>query len=333
MTVLINEADIIESVADALQYISYFHPMDYIRALGVAYEAEQGPAAKDAIAQILMNLVVNARDAMPGGGTLTVDLRSCGRPELPESVRSRLQEKRFAKLTVSDTGTGIDPKTLGKIFDPFFTTKPQGKGTGLGLSIVYGLVGEMGGAVSVDSTLGQGTAISIFLPLCEAPVSKLLSGTVRDPATLKLKGYTILVAEDEPDLLNLVCDMLEHMEATVLRASNGNEALVVQDDYEGDIDILLSDVIMPELNGVRLATLLSSLRPDVKVVFMSGYPGSGEMAPVEVPETAILLPKPIDYDRLVITLYEILKHESPDAASNNLDEVKPHWISTSGRIH
>ena len=288
---------------------------------------------QDAIAQILMNLVVNARDAMPGGGTLSVDLRGCGRSELPEKVKNRTQEKRFAKLTVSDTGTGIEPKVLEKIFDPFFTTKPQGKGTGLGLSIVYGLVREMDGGVSVASRVGEGTAITVFLPLSEAPVSKVLSGTVRDPATLKLKGYTILVAEDEPELLQIVCEMLEKMEATVLRASNGNEALVVQDDYEGDVDLLLSDVMMPEMNGVKLATLLCSLRPETKVVFMSGYPGSGEMAPVEVPETAIFIPKPVDYNRLVLTLFETLNNNFPDAASNTPDEVKPHWVSTSDQVH
>lgn len=288
---------------------------------------------QDAISQILMNLVVNARDAMPGGGTLQIELQSCRRSDLPDKVKKRTQEKRFAKLTVSDTGTGIEPGTLEKIFDPFFTTKPQGKGTGLGLSIVYGLVREMGGGVQVDSRLGEGTAIRIFLPLSEDPVSKVLSGTAQDPTTLKLKGYTILVAEDEPELLKIVCDMLEQMEATVLRAPNGIEALVVQDEYEGDIDILLSDVIMPEMNGVKLATLLCSLRPDTKVVFMSGYPGSGEMAPVEVPETAVFIPKPVDYHQLVVTLYETLIEKSPAAASNTRDEVKPHWVSTSDQVH
>lgn len=287
----------------------------------------------DSVGQILMNLVVNARDAMPGGGTLIVELSGCSRSELPETVKKRAEGKMFARLTVSDTGTGIDPKTLDKIFDPFFTTKPQGKGTGLGLSIVYGLVREMGGGVYVDSRVGQGTAISIFFPLSDAPISKALSGTIHDPGSLKLKGYTILVAEDEPDLLKIVCEMLEQMEATVLRASNGNEALVVQDEHEGDIDLLLSDVMMPEMNGVKLAALLCSLRPETKVVFMSGYPGSGEMAPVEVPDTAVFLPKPVDYDRLVVTLYETLRNNPSETASNNPDDVNPHWVSTTDRVH
>lgn len=287
----------------------------------------------DSIAQILMNLVINARDAMPNGGTLSVGLQSSGRSELPEKLRDRLPDKRFACLSVSDTGLGMDQKTIEKIFDPFFTTKPQGKGTGLGLSIVYGLVQEMGGGVHVDSCRGEGTTFHVYLPLSEAPVSKALSRHDGDPSSIKLKGYTILVAEDEPDLLQIVCEMLEQMEATVIPASNGNDALVRQDEYEGDIDILLTDVVMPELNGVKLASLLTSLRPSTKVVFMSGYPGRGDMAPIEVPENVIFIPKPIDYAVLASTLHDLLQGEKPDMLSGSPEQVPSYWVSHSGKIH
>ncbi|MCB1840173.1 MAG: response regulator, partial [Alphaproteobacteria bacterium] len=274
-----------------------------------------------------------ARDAMPNGGTLSVGLQSSGRSELPEKLRDRLPDKRFACLSVSDTGLGMDQKTIEKIFDPFFTTKPQGKGTGLGLSIVYGLVQEMGGGVHVDSCRGDGTTFRVYLPLSEAPVSKALSRHDGDPSSIKLKGYTILVAEDEPDLLQIVCEMLEQMEATVIPASNGNDALVRQDEYEGDIDILLTDVVMPELNGVKLASLLTSLRPSTKVVFMSGYPGRGDMAPIEVPENVIFIPKPIDYAVLASTLHDLLQGEKPDMLSGSPEQVPSHWVSHSGKIH
>lgn len=284
-------------------------------------------ASEDSVAQILMNLVVNARDAMPGGGMLTVDVEACKRDDLPERVLGLIEGVRFARLTVSDTGVGMDASTMARIFDPFFTTKPQGKGTGLGLSIVYGLVSEMGGAIHIESQPGEGTSISLYLPLSESEVTRKISGDVRDPSTLKLKGVTILVAEDEPELRMIVCDMLERMEATVLRASNGNEALLVQEEYDGDIDILLSDVVMPEMNGVKLASLLCSLRPEVQIVFMSGYPNSGEMAPVEVPDGAIFIPKPVDYERLALVLYQMVFKDSVNSSVSG-GVVEPHWVSS-----
>ncbi|MCB1592253.1 MAG: response regulator [Alphaproteobacteria bacterium] len=290
-------------------------------------------ASENSLAQVLMNLVVNARDAMPDGGSLTIEVSGCPREALPERVRKQLDGSAFVELRVSDTGEGMDQKIIERIFDPFFTTKPQGKGTGLGLSIVYGLVSEMGGALHVDSRKGEGASFALYLPRTKAEVSRKITGDVSDPSTLKLRGVTVLVAEDEPELREIVCEMLVQMEATVLQASNGNEALLVQDDYDGDIDILLSDVVMPEMNGVKLAGLLCSLRPDTKVIFMSGYPNSGDMAPVEVPDDAVFMPKPIDYERLARTLHSVIHSTSSEEGGVAEEEVKPHWVSTSDRVH
>ena len=287
-------------------------------------------ASPDSMSQIIMNLVVNARDAMPDGGTLTIELDCCDRSGLPEKIRNQTEEKKFSRLSISDTGVGMDKKTLARVFDPFFSTKPQGKGTGLGMSIVYGLIQEMGGFLDVVSSPGVGTTISMYIPASDAPVTKQASGDIDDPGSLKLKGYTVLVAEDEPDLLLVVCDMLEQMELNVITASNGDEALLKQDEYEGDIDLLLSDVIMPEMNGVKLAELLVSLRPETKVVFMSGYPGSGEMAPVELPEDAIFIPKPVDYDRLARVVYSTIHGQDSDGKSSEQSgEIKSRWVSSS----
>lgn len=291
-------------------------------------------ASEDSLSQCLMNLVVNARDAMPDGGSLTIELRACAARDLPERIRDGLHHDRFAALSVRDTGIGMDQKTRERVFDPFYTTKAPGKGTGLGLSIVYGLVSEMGGVLHVESQPGAGTNFTLYLPLSEGEVSRQISGDAADPSTLRLKGVTVLIAEDEPDLRMIVSEMLGQMGATVLQASNGNEALLVQDRHDGPIDILLSDVVMPEINGVKLAQLLCSLRPDMRVIFMSGYPNSGEMAPVEVPEGAAFLPKPVDYNRLVLTLYDAARSSRggrPEAPAG--DEVQPHRVSVSSRVH
>lgn len=251
----------------------------------------------DNICQILLNLCINSRDAMPDGGTLSI-----------ESGKTKYSR---AYLKVSDTGSGIPPEIKSKIFDPFFTTKDQGKGTGLGLSMVYGLVKDMKGEIDVTSKTGEGTTFTIMLPLSEKtlPTSKI---TEDDNGKIHLDGVTALIAEDEPVLLDLVSDMLEEMGANVLRASNGNQALMLQEDFDGDIDLLLTDVVMPELNGVKLAELFGSVRPESKVMFMSGYPANGQMARVSLPESAFFLSKPIDFQKLG----EVLKNMSREPDEN-----------------
>ena len=262
--------------------------------------------SEDSISQILMNLIINARDAMEDtGGLLTLDMRVQPYTLLPQSVRSRADEDtQYAHIKVEDTGSGMDPETLERVFDPFFSTKDQGKGTGLGMSIVYGLVNEADGLVDIRSTPKVGTSISIFLPLAEEGEGKKVIGDASVPEQIRLEGYTVLVVEDEPDLLTVMRNILDDMGMTVLYATNGNEALMVQDDYEGEIDILLTDVVMPEMDGVKLRELFLSLRPSTKIIFMSGYPGQGDSAPFELPEDVTFIPKPVDYDSISVTVYQ-----------------------------
>lgn len=259
----------------------------------------------ETLTQILMNLVVNARDAMPYGGTLLVEARACPQSMLPKALQSKKKEVEYASLLISDTGTGMSEETMERIFDPFFTTKDQGQGTGLGLSMVYGLVKQIGGHIEVKSTLGNGSTFMIFLPLTDKRPAKV-SGDLQDVSSIRFDGYTALVAEDEPDLLELIKGMLEELGMNVLSASNGHEALAIEDEFDGKIDLLLTDVVMPELNGVDLAGLMQDLQPEAEVVFMSGYPAKGDHARVQLPDGAVFVPKPIVREILVRIVYNKL---------------------------
>ncbi|MCK5384544.1 MAG: response regulator [Alphaproteobacteria bacterium] len=252
------------------------------------------------VEQVLMNFVVNARDAMPDGGELGIVLSCMDKEDVPQHVREGMEETQdFVCLSVIDNGTGMDNEILERIFDPFFTTKEQGKGTGLGMSVVYGLAKELGGQLDVISKLGHGTTMSIYIPRSDGEGARIFSGDTDLPETVRLDGYTALVAEDEPDLLEVVVCMLEDLGMHVLSASNGADALVCQEDFEEKIDVLLTDVLMPEVNGVKLAELVTALRPDTKVIFMSGFPASGNMAPIALPEDAVFIAKPVAYEKLV----------------------------------
>lgn len=244
----------------------------------------------DYISQILFNLCTNARDAMPDGGVLSITMK---------------KEGDDIYLRIADTGCGMDERVRRKLFQPFFTTKPSGKGTGLGLSIVYNFVREMNGEISVESDVGKGTAFTIRLVKSKNETGFADIPDFDDDLSF-YTGCTALVAEDEPELLNLLSGMLEEMGIRVLRAGNGNEALLMQDEYEGKIDFLLTDVVMPELNGVRLAELFGAVRPSAKVMFMSGYPEDGKLARVCVPKGAAMMTKPVDMQKLSSAVKEVM---------------------------
>jgi two-component system, cell cycle sensor histidine kinase and response regulator CckA len=278
--------------------------------------------AADGIMQILMNLTVNARDAMPEGGTMSVEVRRCQPLELPPPLQDG---KAYACLSVSDTGCGMEKSVKERIFDPFFTTKPQGKGTGLGLSMVYGLVKQAGGHIEVNSMPGEGTLMSVYLPLTDRRPQKEITGTLQNVENINLKGYTVLVAEDEPELLSMMCDMMQKIGMNVLAAANGNEVLALQDDYEGQIDLLLTDVIMPELDGIRAAEMLQAFRPETKVIFMSGYPAPGSMVRTEIPKDACFMAKPVQYEMLVRSVYEKLSGQTDLQSGGNPVPSPPRW--------
>jgi PAS domain S-box-containing protein len=225
-------------------------------------------ADSDQIGQVLMNLCVNARDAMPQGGTLTIATENITVEEKSIGGHPNVPPGDYVRLSVTDTGTGISKEIQEHIFDPFFTTKEVGKGTGLGLAMVYGIVKQSGGYVWVYSELGQGACFTVSLPRVKVAVAAGMSAKTeaRPPGT-----ETILVAEDEEALREAMCGYLRSLGYTVFAAGSGQQALAVASQQEGSIDLLVTDLVMPGMSGRELAQMLGSLRLDLKTIYMSGY--------------------------------------------------------------
>jgi PAS domain S-box-containing protein len=222
------------------------------------------------IEQVIMNLAVNARDAMPSGGKLIIETANVEFDEPYAHVHIAMTPGRYVMLSVSDTGVGMSPEVRERVFEPFFTTKEKGKGTGLGLSTVYGIVKQSGGNIWVYSEPGQGTTVKIYFPRVEEENDALFR---RDSASSIPQGSeTVLVVEDEPSVRSLATHILRHQGYRILEASNGEEALRVVQEHAGEnIHLLLTDVVMPHMGGKELADQLKILRPDIKVLYTSGY--------------------------------------------------------------
>ncbi|HMA43809.1 MAG TPA: ATP-binding protein [Gemmatimonadales bacterium] len=222
--------------------------------------------------QVVMNLALNARDAMPNGGTLGIRTAAAG----PKPSADGDGAAQHAQLIVSDSGTGIDPKVVPLIFDPFFTTKPQGEGSGLGLSTVYGIVKQSGGQIDVQSEINRGTTFTITLP--PAPHTPARDVTAEVPGPPRSGGEVILVVEDDDQVRTVVSKGLPRLGYEVLVTRNAEEALALVEKHPGRIDLLLTDVVMPGLSGPQLADRLTARRPETRVVFMSGYPEAQDPA-------------------------------------------------------
>jgi CheY-like chemotaxis protein len=219
------------------------------------------------IEQVIMNLVVNARDAMPTGGTLTIETSNADVDEEYMATHTPVERGRYVVLTVSDTGSGMDEETKRRLFEPFFTTKELGKGTGLGLSTCYGIVKQSGGHIWVYSEPSHGTVFKIYLPRVDGPVDR---PSPRQSATHLDGSETVLVVEDDPGVRAALTRMLDGHGYRVLTASDGVEANALLEGHEGSIDLLLTDVVMPRSSGPEIAALVRR-RFGSKVLFMSGY--------------------------------------------------------------
>jgi len=222
----------------------------------------------DQMTQVILNLAVNARDAMPKGGTLHVETATVDLDEVYAKEHPPVQPGRYVMLAVSDTGTGIDKSILPRIFDPFFTTKEVGKGTGLGLSIVYGIVKQSGGYVWVYSEPGHGTTFKLYFPATSAPVERPV---LRSEITSRPSGQTVLVVEDESTIRSQVRDCLQQLGYRVLEADSGAAALKTCEDLHGKVDLVLTDLVMSGMGGHELASNLAERHPEIRVLFMSGY--------------------------------------------------------------
>ena len=249
--------------------------------------------------QVILNLAVNARDAMPNGGQLTIETRNAEITGATPRLDSRALAGKYVMLVVSDTGTGMAAETQAHMFEPFFTTKEPGKGTGLGLSIVYGVVKQTGGWTHVESRPGQGTVFEIYLPRAEEATVLPGSASGRKEFRSVPKGSeTILLVEDEEGIRVLTSEFLCGQGYTVLHAMDGKEALRVAQGHEDLIHLLVTDVVMPNLGGKELAHRLRQVRPQIKVLFMSGYPEHPALSTESRDQPETILQKPFLLDVL-----------------------------------
>jgi PAS domain S-box-containing protein len=244
--------------------------------------------------QVLMNLVVNAREAMPRGGVLTIETRNAS-----EAAGD------FLRLCVCDTGVGMDDRTRQHVFEPFFTTKTVGKGTGLGLATVFGVVTQAGGHLSVASEPGQGSVFSLYFPRLRAPES-LEAGTGAQRSAPQAAGAVLLV-EDQAEVRRLACTILRNMGFAVLEAGDAGEALAVAQRFDGEIRVMLTDVIMPGMNGKELAERMQQLRPQTKVVFMSGYTDRIMSRDGVLDDSVVYLQKPFTAEQLSAIVRRVLE--------------------------
>ena len=256
------------------------------------------------IEQVIMNLVVNARDAMPNGGKLIIETANVDLDETYCRSHPPTQPGQYVMVAVSDTGIGMDAATQARIFEPFFTTKEQGKGTGLGLATTYGVVKQSEGYIWVYSELGKGTTFKVYLPRVDEPAQTLEA----DRANLKLaRGVeTILLVEDADALRELTAALLEMNGYTVLAMENGKEAIKLAESYNGQIHVLLTDVVMPGMSGRELANYLTTKRPDMRVLYMSGYTRDAIMHRGVLDDGISFIEKPFSQEALMRKLRELL---------------------------
>jgi two-component system cell cycle sensor histidine kinase/response regulator CckA len=258
--------------------------------------------------QAIVNLAVNARDAMPNGGKLSITTRNITREDCAEFGEKLLAPAEYVLVEVRDTGEGIAPNLLDKIFEPFFTTKEVGKGTGLGLSTVYGIVKQTGGYIFADSAMGEGSVFRIFLPRhIPAPADTAKQAAEAEPRGADLTGRgTVLLVEDEVAVRAFAARALASRGYQVVEAGSGVEALSAIERNGGDVDLVVSDVVMPEMDGPTLLRELRQKRPDMKVIFISGYAEEAFKKNLPEGERFTFLPKPFSLKDLVAAVKETM---------------------------
>jgi two-component system, cell cycle sensor histidine kinase and response regulator CckA len=254
--------------------------------------------------QVLMNLVVNARDAMPTGGRLTIETANVELDGPYAAEHPGIRSGPHVMLAVSDTGIGMDPETRRQAFEPFFTTKPAGQGTGLGLATVYGIVKQSGGHIEVYSELGQGTSFKIYLPRVDQEAEAIVAVPKVPPAR---GSETVLLVEDEDALREIAAQILEEHGYTVLEARSGAAALERAESHAGPIHLLVADVVMPQMPGRELAERLAALRPSLRVLFMSGYTEQAVLRHGVLAEGTAFIQKPFGPDSFLTKVREVLE--------------------------
>jgi two-component system, cell cycle sensor histidine kinase and response regulator CckA len=270
-------------------------------------------ADKSQLEQVVLNLVVNARDAMPEGGRLTIALQAVHFDSEYASGQHGVAPGPYILMAVTDNGMGMDAATTARIFEPFFSTKAAGQGTGLGLATVFGIVKQNGGNIWVYSELGQGTTFKLYFPRSDdGPTASLPAPSAPAPIS---RSATILVVEDEPQLRSMVSTVLRGEGYLVIDAEDPLRAIELSGSHGGPIDILLTDVVMPHLNGRKLAERLASSRPEMRVVYMSGYTEDTIVHQGVLEQNIHFLPKPIVPSALRNIVRQVLRGSDGDDES------------------
>lgn len=279
----------------------------------VRFEATVAPGAgairadPGQVEQVLLNLVLNAQDAMPDGGALTIDVRAATLDDADAATHPDVSPGRYVLFSVKDTGQGISHEVQQHLFEPFFTTKERGKGTGLGLSTVYGIVKQHGGHVAVDSAPGCGSTFRVYIPRA-APEEPVAPRTGTGPATARAsdRPETVLVVEDDERVRKVTCQMLRHLGYEVLAADDPGRTVELARAHAGQIDLLLADVVLPKVDGRRIFEELSRLRPGLRVMYMSGYASDVVVHRGVVDEGVHFIQKPLTLDGLSRRVREVL---------------------------
>jgi len=259
------------------------------------------------VEQVIMNLAINARDAMPNGGRLTIRTANVEWDAASAARRGAGSPGSYVRLAVSDTGSGMDPAVQAHLFEPFFTTKEQGKGTGLGLSTVFGIVEQSGGFIVVDSELARGTTFEVYLPRVEG--ASEMDQAAADPAVAPRGSETVLLAEDEEAVRDLMEELLHRSGYTVLKARDARDALLIGERHAGPIHLLVTDVIMPGMSGPELSRRIAMVRPAMKVLYVSGYTDS--TVPYDEWNKDTFLQKPFTTGAFTRKVREILDGRGP----------------------
>jgi PAS domain S-box-containing protein len=272
------------------------------------------------IEQTIVNLVVNSRDAMPAGGHISIETQNVKLEENYARTRPGVQPGDFVMIAVGDTGQGMDAEAQRHIFEPFFTTKAQGKGTGLGLATVYGTVKQSGGDIWLYSEVGKGTIFKLYFPQ--------VADTIADSAAMMVPpiphgNETVLVAEDESAVRDITAKMLQELGYMTLSASCGAEALKLSEAYRGKIDLLLTDVVMPNMTGPQLAAELAGTRPDIRVLYVSGYTENIAIYQGIVDSSFAFLAKPLGRDALAKTIRDVMKSDARPMRAKQAEAGKP----------
>jgi two-component system, cell cycle sensor histidine kinase and response regulator CckA len=286
--VALEDLDVKEVIRDTTDMLRRLIGEDVVLISDLSPRLDPVRADRAQIEQVIVNLVVNARDAMPHGGRITL-----------ATANVRVEPGDFVRFTVRDTGVGIDPQARARLFEPFYTTKGPGKGTGLGLATVYGIVKRAGGHVRVESEPGRGALFEVLLPRSASDAASVAPAMERiEPP--RGRG-TILLIEDDDAVRDFVGFVLRQQGYTVLDAEHGPRALEIANAHEGEIDLLISDVVMPQMHGFEVAKALRRSRPSLRVLHISGYPGDA------IPGDADFLAKPFSRETLLERVSQLIR--------------------------